>query len=145
MSTTLSIAPDERAQLEALARNVKDAKTAIRIRAILALDDGLRVRDVAIILRLDEDTVTKWRNKFKKRKLFSDWLSTNTKGYAGRLTPEQERAVDQFVSREMATGARQVVSFIKDRYASTTLLTVLRSCSIGRASSTSRPHLSPAS
>jgi transposase len=117
MSATLAIDPDERAQLETLARTVKDVKTAIRIRAILALDDGFHVRDVAAILRLDEDTVTKWRNKFKKRKLLTDWLATNTNGYSGKLTPEQERAVAQFVSDEMVTDSKQVVSFIKANFA----------------------------
>jgi len=116
MAITLSIDPDERAQLEQLARSVKDAKTAIRIRAILALGNGHTVREVAEILLLDEDTVAKWRNKFRKRKFFSDWLSTSTKGYSGRLTPEQEHAVDQFVAGEMVTDSKQVVSFIKDHY-----------------------------
>jgi len=69
MSTTLSIDLDERAQLERLARSVKDVKTAIRIRVILALADGYRAGEVAKLFLLDEDTVTKWRNKFKKRKL----------------------------------------------------------------------------
>lgn len=116
MATTLSIDPDERAQLEQLARSVKDAKTAIRVRAILALGNGHTVREVAEILLLDEDTIAKWRNKFKKRKLFSDWLSTNTTGYSGRLTPEQEQAVEQLVVGEMVTDAKQVVSFIKDSF-----------------------------
>ena len=75
MAATLTIDPDERSQLEALARTTKDAKTQKRILAILALDDGYRAINVARIFRIDEDTVTTWKNKFQKRKLFSDWLS----------------------------------------------------------------------
>ena len=91
MLAYLTIDSAERAQLEALARMTKDAKTAIRIRAILALGNGHSVREVAEILLLDADTVTKWRNKFRKRKLFTDWLATNYRGYAGKLTSEQEQ------------------------------------------------------
>jgi len=116
MSVTLSIDPDERAQLEQLARSVKDVKTAIRIRAILALGNGHTVREVAEILLLDEDTVTKWRNKFKKRKLFTDWLATAAKGYTGKLTTEQEQVIDRFVTDEMVTDSKQVVTFMKESF-----------------------------
>ena len=116
MPSSFAIDPDERSQLETLARTTRDAKTAIRIRAILALDDGYRITDVARILRLDEDTVTKWRNKFKKRKLFTDWLATSCHGYTGRLTPEQEQAVDRYASNELITDCKQVVAFIREQY-----------------------------
>jgi hypothetical protein len=44
---TLAIPPDEQAQLSALARSTKDAKTAIRIRVILALAGGQSAKHVA--------------------------------------------------------------------------------------------------
>jgi len=116
MPTALAIDPDERAQLETLARTTKDAKTAIRIRAILALDDGYRITDVARILRLDEDTVAKWRNKFRKRKLFTDWLSTDVTGYLGKLTKVQEASISEFVETEMVTDCKEVVSFVKEKF-----------------------------
>jgi transposase len=116
MAATLIIDPDERIQLEQLARTTKDAKTVIRIRAILALDAGYRVADVANILGLDEDTVTKWRNKFKKRHLFSDWLSTNCVGYQGKLTAAQERELDRYITNELVIDAKQIVLFIRDQY-----------------------------
>jgi transposase len=116
MSTKFVIESDERAQLETLARTTKDAKTAIRIRAILALADGYRVHDVAVILRLDEDTVSKWKNKFKKRRLLTDWLATECHGYTGKLTPAQEQCVEQHATDELITDCKQIVSFIKERY-----------------------------
>lgn len=114
MPTALSIDPNERSQLETLAAKTKDARTAIRIRAILALDDGYRITDVARILRLDEDTVTKWRNKFKKRRLLTDWLATECHGYAGKLTSAQEQAIAQYVTAELITDSKQIVAFIKE-------------------------------
>ena len=116
MSSTLTIDPEERAQLETLARTVKDAKTAIRIRVILALADGYHASEVAKLFLLDEDTITRWRNKFKKRRLFSDWLSTGCVGYAGKLTPKQEQRVEQFVTDELVTDSKQIVSFIEESF-----------------------------
>ena len=80
MAIKLNIDPEERTQLEQLARSVKDVKTAIRIRVVLALADGYRITEVAKLFLLDEDTVSKWLNKYKKRRLLSDWLAVDTHG-----------------------------------------------------------------
>lgn len=116
MATTLRINPDERAQLEAMARTTKDKKTADRIRIILALADGHSSRDVAAIFLIDEDTVRKWRNKFMKRRLFSDWLASYCRGSTGKLTPEQIEQVEHYVTTELITDSKQVVAFIKEYY-----------------------------
>ncbi len=111
-----TIDSNERMQLEALARTSKDAKTVIRIRAILALDAGYHIKDVARILGLDEDTVTKWRNKYQKRRLFSDWLATDYHAYDGKLTRLQQRELAQYVESETITDALVIVDFIKAQY-----------------------------
>jgi len=116
MPTTFAIDPEERTQLEQLARSVRDAKTAIRIRVILALGDGYSVREVARLFLLDEDTVSKWRNKFKKRRLLTDWLATGNTGYSGKLTNEQEQAVGHHVTNELVTDSKQIVVLIKEWY-----------------------------
>lgn len=116
MAATLTIETDDRIQLEQLARTTKDAKTAIRIRVILALAKGNSVKHVAELFLLDEDTVTKWRNRFRKRKLFSDWLATKHRGYSGKLTAAQEAAIKQYVATELVTDAKQVVAFIRETY-----------------------------
>jgi transposase len=116
MATELIINSDERAQLEQLAHTTKDKKTADRIRIILALDDGYRAVDVAHIFRIDEDTVKKWRNKFKKRRLLTDWLATSNTGYSGKLMAAQEMAIEQYITAELVTDAKQVVSFIDEQY-----------------------------
>jgi transposase len=119
----VTIEPAERMQLEALARTTKDAKTATRILVILALDAGYRAKDVAKLFLLDEDTVTKWRNKYLKRRLFSDWLATDHHGYDGKLTVNQERELEQYVHTETVTDAASVVSFITEHYGTTYTVT----------------------
>lgn len=112
----VSLLPEEREELLALARQVHDIKTGVRIRVILALDAGYTIKEVAEILLLDEDTVTKIKKKYDKRQFFSDWLSDAYKGYEGKLTKEQEMEIDKLVEKETITDCRQVVDFIRNEY-----------------------------
>lgn len=113
---TFIIESEERSQLESLARRTKDKKTADRIRIILALADGYRAKDVATIFRIDEDTITTWKNSYRKRRLFSDWLATAHTGYDGKLTPHQQSKLSAYVDTETITDAATVVEFIKNHY-----------------------------
>jgi transposase len=116
---TFAIPPEEQTQLRALARSTKDAKTAIRIRVILALADGWSARDVAKLFLLDEDTITEWRKKYQKRRLFSDWLATGQQGYNGKLSDDQLRTLEAHVESETVTDALAVVEFIQARFGET--------------------------
>lgn len=112
----ISLSPDERINLIRLEKQVSDKKTAIRIRVILALDNGYSIKEVAEILLLNEDTITGIKKKYDKRQFFSDWLSDAYKGYDGKLTTEQELEVEKFVVDETVTDSLQVVDFIRKRY-----------------------------
>lgn len=112
----ITIDLEEQAQLKELARTTKDAKTAIRIRVILALNDGWTIRDVAKIFLLDEDTVAKWKNRYLGRRLFTDWLATEHTGYNGKLTRDQEDEVERYVETETITDAAVIVGHIKVSY-----------------------------
>jgi transposase len=120
---TVIIEPEERSQLEALARTIKDAKTEKRILVILALADGYRIKDIARILRIDEDTVAKWRNKYAKRQFFTDWLRESYKGYDGKLSHEQELQLEAYVESETITDAAGLVDYIKATYGQTYTVT----------------------
>lgn len=86
---------DAREELIRLEKQIPHKGIGIRIRIILALDDGYEARDVARILLLDEDTVTKWKRKYLQGQLLSDWLKTDYSGYAGKLTKAQEKEVEK--------------------------------------------------
>ena len=117
--SSLTITPEEKVQLEVLARSTKDKKTADRIRIILALADGDRVADIARIFRIDEETVRKWKNKYQKRRLFSDWLATSHKGYNGKLTRSQLLELECYVNKAIVTDAAVLIEFIKNHFAQT--------------------------
>lgn len=116
MASSIDLSAEEQSQLRELARTTKDKKTADRIRIILALGNGFSIREVAAILLLDEDTVAKWRNKYLKRRLFSDWLATAHQGYDGKLTHDQESELERYVETEMVTDAATLVDYIKQQY-----------------------------
>lgn len=119
----ISLLPEERKELIALARQIKDAQNAIRVRVILALDTGYTMKEVADIFLLDEDTVTNIKKKYEKRLFFSDWLSNDYKGYDGKLTKEQEAQIDKHVEKETITDCLEVVDWIKKRYGITYTIT----------------------
>lgn len=108
----VSLLPEERKELLKLAKQIKDAKTAIRIRVVLALDVGYTEKEVAEILLLDEDTVTRWKRKYEKRQFFSDWLGESYAGYQGKLTDKQEKEVEKFVEEHVVTDCQEIVDFI---------------------------------
>lgn len=112
----VSLLPEERKELLELAKRVKDAKTAIRIRVVLALDVGYTEKEVAEILLLDEDTVTRWKRKYEKRQFFSDWLGEEYTGYKGKLTKEEENEIIKFVEEQVITDCQEIVDFIKAQF-----------------------------
>lgn len=112
----LAITAEEKVQLRALARTTKDAKTAIKIRVILALDAGHSARHVAELFLIDEDTVTALKQKYQKRRYFSDWLALACRGYGGKLTRDQQLELDQHIQFETITDSREIVDYVKDHY-----------------------------
>lgn len=112
----VSLLPGERKELLRLEKQITDKKVAIRIRVLLALDAGYTVKEVAEILLLDEDTITRWKKKYDKRQFFSDWLGEEYSGYKGKLTKEEEKEVAHFVKGNVVTDCRQVVNFIREHF-----------------------------
>ncbi|MGI0058652.1 MAG: IS630 family transposase [Nitrosotalea sp.] len=113
---TFSLQSEERKDLVQLGKQIKDAKGAIRIRVILALDAGYTVTETAKLFLLDEDTVSKWRKKYEKRQFFTDWLQEYHAGYDGKLTKEQIAEIEGFVEKHTVTDCREVNAFIKAQY-----------------------------
>lgn len=109
----ISLLPDERIELIRLEKQIKDKKAAIRIRVVLALDAGYTEKEVAEILLLDEDTVTRWKAKYNKRQFFSDWLGEEYTGYKGKLTDNQEKEVEELVKKNVVTDCQEIVDFIR--------------------------------
>lgn len=112
----ISLSAGERKDLIRLGKQIKDVKGAIRVRVVLALDAGYTIKEVADILLLDEDTISKWQKKYKEGQFFSDWLKEYYAGYNGKLTKEQIEEIEEFVEKHTVTDSREVVKLIKEKF-----------------------------
>ena len=66
-----------------------DRRKADRIKIILLLHSGYSQKQVADILLLDQDTITRWKNNFLSRQSDDDlstWLSDNYVVYVGKMS-----------------------------------------------------------
>src|SRR6266567_2786694 len=106
----------QRDALVKLEKQIPHKGVSTRIKIILALDDGYTSKDVARILLLDEDTITKWKKLYKQSRYLSDWLGDENNGYRGRLTREQEKMVEKYVKDEIITDCAQVVLYVQNTF-----------------------------
>lgn len=106
----------QRQELVRLEKQIPHKGVSTRIKIILALDEGYEAKDVARILLIDEDTVTKWKRLYEQSKYFSDWLGDENNGYRGRLTREQEILVEKFVEGAVITDCQQVMEYIQNTF-----------------------------
>lgn len=102
----------ERKELLRLEKRMPHKGVAIRIRIILALDLGYTAKEIAEILLVDEDTITKWKKLYEQSSTITDWLGTKNNGWQGRLTKEQEAMIDKYVGDEIITDCQKVVEYI---------------------------------
>lgn len=109
----------ERQDLVKLEKQIPHKGVSTRIKIILALDDGYEAKDVARILLLDEDTVTKWKKLYEQSRYLSDWLGDENNGYRGRLTREQEKLVEKLVEETVITNCQQVAEYIQNTFSIT--------------------------
>lgn len=112
----IKLKPEERDELIRLEKQIKDKAIGIRIRIILALDLGYSNQEVSDILLVNEDTVNKWKRKYFKGRLLSDWLQTNHQGYSGRLSDDQLKQVEEFVKDGVITDCQEVVEYIRKNF-----------------------------
>jgi transposase len=112
----MKLTVQERKELLRLEKHMPHKGVAIRIRIILALDDGYAAKDIARILLLDEDTITKWKKLYEQSSSITDWLGTKNNGWVGRLTKEQEVMVEKYVRDGLITDCLLVVEYIHNTF-----------------------------
>jgi len=99
----LKISPEERKALQALALG-HDRRMAARAAAILASADGVSNKDVAARTRMTNQTVGKWRARFRVRGLAG--LSDDPRpGAPRRITDEQVATVLRMTAEPSPSGA----------------------------------------
>ena len=106
----------ERQELKALHRSIKTRTHADKIKAILMLADGYRMKKIREILLIDEDTIHAWKEAFKLRSSMEDWLSSKYMPYTGKLTDAEENAVFDFVKEGTISDSKEVIQFIQNKF-----------------------------
>ena len=66
-ATGFRLDPEDRRQIEKLKKKEKDARIYSRYLALLWLDDGKSVEEVAALLDRDPSSLRKWLKLFKKK------------------------------------------------------------------------------
>jgi transposase len=92
------------------------AREADKIKAILMLDKGYSCKETSEVLLLDEDTITKWKDSFLKRKSLAEWLKDNYTGYQGKLSKVEKTEVSKFVDENIISSSERFVIFLKERF-----------------------------
>src|SRR5271170_5587292 len=110
-----SLAKNQRRKIDELLRSNISGKIQKRLLALLWLDDGRPIDDVAALLRVTARCVRDWLRIFRN-KGFDALLVLHYKGDVGDLTPSQ---IEQ-IKKEVATGkfhcARQVQTYLLNTF-----------------------------
>lgn len=96
-------------------KRVKKKKQADRIKAVLLLDDGYSVQEIATILLIHKDTVRTYYEEYQKGAL-DKLLTDNYKGGVGKLTSDQEQELKEHVAATLYLSAKEIVAHVKKVY-----------------------------
>ena len=109
------LTPEELVQLKALHKQQKDKRKADRIKLILLLHVGYSQAEVSVILMLDQETITTWKNRFLARTDSSDlttWLEDKYVPYRGRLSSQQISRVRKYLQVFTVADTAQIRNYL---------------------------------
>lgn len=109
------LTPTQIASLRAAHRQVRDKRSADRIKAVVALADGRDYVEVATILMLDETTLRRYVKRFQEDGI-DGLLECRYTGGKSELTPTQERALARYLAHNTLPTALAATTHIKKRY-----------------------------
>ncbi len=109
----LDISEKDVLELKILHKSIKDKRKADRIKLILLLNKGFSQKEVAELLLLDDDTVSKWRHLFVIRKDNTSWLEDNYVGYWGKLSSHELSYVRAYCQTFRVQNKQEIHDFIE--------------------------------
>ena len=115
-SMELPLSAEQKIELKRQHREIKDKRTADRLKIIVMLDAGFSDTEICRLLMLDEETVTKWRRKFKESVSIGEFLNLRYEGSKCRLNEEQIVRVKEFINNNIVTKSQQVILFIHENF-----------------------------
>jgi transposase len=108
----IQLSPEDLADLKRLHKLIKDKRQADRLKIILFLHMGFSQIEVAEMLLLDEDTITKWKFLFINRQDNQSWFLDNYVPYWGKLSSQQISHVRQYCSIFRVQTCQEIQDYI---------------------------------
>jgi transposase len=108
----LNIPPQDVVELKLIHKSLRDKRKADRIKLILYLNMGFSQIEVADMLLLDEDTITRWKQCFLNRKDNLSWIEDNYIPFWGNLSSFQIQYIRQYCTTFRVQTAQEIQSFI---------------------------------
>jgi len=90
-------------------------RLARRANALVLLDRGMKCKDVANILLLDDDTIRSWHKLYQDGG-FDAVALFDFHGGIGRMSAEQEEILKKWISRTYPRSTHEVGAFIKEQF-----------------------------
>lgn len=109
----IELTAEEYTTLRAHYKAEKDRTKAERINIVLLLHKGYRQKEVAEILQLDEDTVSKWKTAFENRADLTSWSATHYVPYFGKLSTMQMSQVRRYVATFKVSTKHEIHSLLR--------------------------------
>jgi len=107
---------EEFTKLKILYKDEKNKKRAEHINIILLLYKGYTQIEIADILNLDEDTITKWKKAFIERKDLYSWSETHYTQYFSKLTFHQISYLRSYINTFFVSDKKEINSYLSDSY-----------------------------
>src|SRR5215467_9225012 len=110
------LTPASRKELTELARDGSAAhRLARRANALVLLDDGMSCESVAKVLLLDDDTIRTWYRLYEEEGL-KGLASLRCEGGVCRLSEEQQRTLQAWISETLPRTTREVGAWIETEF-----------------------------
>jgi transposase len=107
--------PEQVADLKQAHKQIRDKRSADRVKAVLMLNRGFSPSQVAQALLLDETTVSRYRKQYRRQDL-KGLLQTRYFGGKTTLTAGQEAELKEYLQGNTKRTAREAADWIKKTY-----------------------------
>ena len=109
----LPLSTDLRKEILGFYKKSKDKREANYLNIILLKDDGYTQKEIASILRLDEDTICTWVKKFGEMSDLNSYLKNEYTGYIGKLSYTLVGKINNYVKNRICSDSKSILSYVK--------------------------------
>ena len=113
---TINLTEAERAELTAQIRQQKSRKMADRIRIILYRGSGKSYREIAELLQIGRNQVTKWLQRYRDGGLSTLLEPDKNQGGQPKLTHEQQQSLKAELRTTIYVTAHQVIAWVEAQW-----------------------------